>query len=88
MASSKASIYSALAANLLIAITKFIAGGISNSAAMIAEGVHSVVDTVNELLLLLGLRLSKKKPDKYHPLGYGRELYFWSFVVSIMIFGL
>ncbi len=88
MASSKKSIYSALGANLLIAITKFIAGGVSNSSAMIAEGVHSVVDTINQLLLLLGIRLSKKKPDKYHPLGYGKELYFWSFVVSIMIFGL
>jgi cation diffusion facilitator family transporter len=88
MASSNKSIYSALAANLLIAITKFIAGGISNSAAMIAEGVHSLVDTTNELLLLLGLNLSKKKPDKYHPLGHGKELYFWSFIVSILIFGL
>ncbi|MGZ3754984.1 MAG: cation diffusion facilitator family transporter [Mucilaginibacter sp.] len=88
MNASKISIYSALVANLLIAITKFIAGSISNSAAMIAEGVHSLVDTVNELLLLLGLGLSKRKPDQYHPLGYGRELYFWSFVVSILIFGL
>src|SRR5215217_6751611 len=88
MASSKKSIYSALAANLLIAVTKFIAGAVSNSSAMIAEGVHSVVDTINQLLLLLGIRLSKRKPDKYHPLGYGKELYFWSFVVSIMIFGL
>lgn len=88
MASSKKSIYSALAANLLIAVTKFIAGAVSNSSAMIAEGVHSVVDTINQLLLLLGIKLSKKKPDKYHPLGHGKELYFWSFVVSIMIFGL
>lgn len=88
MASPKTSIYSALIANLLIAITKFIAGAVSNSSAMIAEGVHSVVDTINQLLLLLGIKLSKKKPDKYHPLGYGKELYFWSFVVSIMIFGL
>ncbi|HEY4196572.1 MAG TPA: cation diffusion facilitator family transporter, partial [Mucilaginibacter sp.] len=88
MASSNKSIYSALAANLLIAITKFVAGTISNSAAMIAEGVHSVVDTINQLLLLLGINLSKKKPDKYHPFGYGKELYFWSFVVSILIFGL
>jgi cation diffusion facilitator family transporter len=88
MASSNTSIYSALIANLLIAVTKFIAGAIGNSAAMIAEGVHSVVDTINQLLLLLGIKLSKQKPDKYHPLGYGKELYFWSFVVSILIFGL
>ncbi|MES2375152.1 MAG: cation diffusion facilitator family transporter [Bacteroidota bacterium] len=88
MTGSSKSIYAALFANLLIAVTKFIAGAISNSASMIAEGIHSVVDTINQLLLLLGLRLSKKKPDKYHPLGYGKELYFWSFVVSILIFGL
>jgi cation diffusion facilitator family transporter len=88
MALANKSIYAALLANLLIAVTKFIAGAISNSAAMIAEGVHSVVDTINQLLLLLGLSLSKKQPDKYHPLGYGKELYFWSFVVSILIFGL
>ncbi|OOQ61781.1 cation diffusion facilitator family transporter [Mucilaginibacter pedocola] len=87
-ASSHKTIYAALAANLLIAVTKFIAGAISNSAAMIAEGVHSLVDTVNELLLLLGLHRSKKKPDASHPFGYGKELYFWSFIVSIMIFGL
>ncbi|MCC8427068.1 cation diffusion facilitator family transporter [Mucilaginibacter sp. UR6-11] len=88
MAAANRSIYAALLANLLIAITKFIAGGISNSASMVAEGIHSIVDTINQVLLLLGLRLSKKKPDKYHPLGYGKELYFWSFVVSILIFGL
>lgn len=88
MASSKTSIYAALIANLLIAVTKFVAGGISNSAAMIAEGVHSVVDTVNELLLLLGIYRSKKPADTAHPFGYGKELYFWSFIVSIMIFGL
>jgi cation diffusion facilitator family transporter len=88
MASSNKSIYSALAANLLIAVTKFIAGFISNSAAMIAEGVHSLVDTVNQLLLLLGLHQSKKKPDALHPFGYGKELYFYSFIVSILIFGL
>ena len=88
MASSNKSIYSALAANLLIAVTKFIAGIISNSAAMIAEGVHSLVDTANQLLLLLGLHQSKKKPDARHPFGYGKELYFYSFIVSILIFGL
>jgi cation diffusion facilitator family transporter len=88
MTGSSKSIYAALFANLLIAVTKFVAGAIGNSASMIAEGIHSVVDTINQLLLLLGLRLSKKKADKYHPLGYGKELYFWSFVVSILIFGL
>ena len=88
MASSNKSIYSALAANLLIAVTKFIAGMVSNSAAMIAEGVHSLVDTVNQMLLLLGLHQSKKKPDARHPFGYGKELYFYSFIVSILIFGL
>lgn len=88
MASSNKSIYSALVANLLIALTKFIAGFFSNSAAMIAEGVHSVVDTANQVLLLFGLRQSRKKPDATHPFGYGKELYFYSFIVSILIFGL
>jgi cation diffusion facilitator family transporter len=88
MASSNKSIYSALAANLLIAITKFIAGAFSNSAAMISEGIHSLVDTVNQILLLFGLRRSKKPADAARPFGYGRELYFYSFIVSILIFGL
>jgi cation diffusion facilitator family transporter len=88
MTKSKKSIYSALAANILIAITKFIAGSISNSSAMIAEGVHSVVDTINELLLLYGIRLSKKPADALRPFGYGKELYFWSFIVALLIFGL
>lgn len=88
MASSKTSIYSALIANLLIAITKFIAGILSRSGSMISEAIHSVVDTANELLLLFGLYRSKKEPDAMHPFGYGKELYFWSFIVSILIFGL
>ena len=88
MASNHRSIYSALAANLLIAVTKFIAGGVTNSSSMISEGIHSVVDTTNQLLLLYGLKRSHKKPDQKRPFGYGKELYFWSFIVSILIFGL
>lgn len=88
MAKANKSIYSALAANLLIAVTKFIAGAFTNSSSMIAEGIHSTVDTSNQLLLLYGLKRSIKPADKYRPFGYGKELYFWSFIVSIMIFGL
>jgi len=88
MATSHKSIYGALAANVLIAITKFIAGAVTNSGSMTSEGVHSLVDTTNELLLLLGIHQSKKPPDRRRPFGYGKELYFWSFIVSILIFGL
>lgn len=88
MPRSTISIYSALAANVAIAVAKFIAGGISHSSAMIAEGVHSLVDTVNELLLLYGIARSDKERDERHPFGYGRELYFWSFIVAILIFAL
>lgn len=88
MANNRKSIYSALAANLLIALTKFIAGAFTNSSSMISEGIHSTVDTTNQLLLLYGIKRSKKAPDESHPFGYGKELYFWSFVVSILIFGL
>ena len=87
MESSKLPIYSALVANIAIAVTKFIAAAITGSSAMISEGIHSVVDTANELLLLLGIAKSKKPADKKRPFGYGRELYFWSFIVSILIFG-
>ncbi|RYZ25924.1 MAG: cation diffusion facilitator family transporter, partial [Sphingobacteriales bacterium] len=88
MAKANKSIYGALIANLAIAVTKFIAGGLSNSSSMVAEGVHSMVDTTNQVLLLYGIKKSRKPPDATHPFGYGKELYFWSFMVSVLIFGL
>lgn len=86
--SSKRAIYAALIGNFLIAVTKFVAAAITGSSAMLSEGVHSLVDTGNELLLLYGLRRAAKAPDAAHPLGYGRELYFWSFIVALLVFSL
>jgi cation diffusion facilitator family transporter len=83
--SGKLSVYVALASNLAIAVTKFGAAAFTGSSAMLSEGVHSLVDTTNELLLLYGIRRAARPPDIKHPLGHGRELYFWSFIVALLV---
>jgi cation diffusion facilitator family transporter len=85
---SKKIIYAALIGNGLISITKFAAASFTGSAAMLAEGIHSLVDTGNQVLLLHGIRRSKKPADERFPFGHGKEIYFWSFVVAILIFAL
>jgi cation diffusion facilitator family transporter len=86
--SSRKVIYAALAGNTLIALTKFVSAAITGSSAMLSEGIHSLVDTGNQILLLHGMRQARKPADDRFPFGHGKEVYFWSFVVAIMIFAL
>lgn len=87
MAESRIAVYGAIAANVAIATVKFVVAGITGSSAMLSEGIHSIVDTGNGLLLLLGIKRSRIEPSAEHPFGHGKELFFWSLIVAVVIFG-
>jgi cation diffusion facilitator family transporter len=85
--SSRVTVLAAFGGNCAIAVTKFVVAGLSGSSAMLAEAIHSVLDTLNQLLLLYGQKRSRKPPDDRFPFGYGREVYFWSLIVAVLLFG-
>ncbi|TZF91425.1 cation diffusion facilitator family transporter [Cognatilysobacter lacus] len=81
-------VIAALIGNLAVSVTKFVAASMTGSSAMLSEGVHSLVDTSNELLMLYGMRRASRPVDVAHPFGHGRELYFWAFIVALLVFAL
>ncbi len=87
MASTERAVYAAIAGNLAIAVSKFVAAAFTGSSAMLAEGIHSAVNSGNGLLLLFGMHRSRAPADADHPYGHGQELYFWTFVVAVLVFG-
>ncbi len=87
MADSRLAVFGAIGANVAIAAMKFVGAAATGSSAMLSEGIHSTVDTCDGLLLLVGMRLSDRPADQRHPFGYGKELYFWSLIVAVLIFG-
>jgi cation diffusion facilitator family transporter len=88
MPSSDKAVYAAMGANLVVAVAKFVASAFTGSSSMLAEGVHSLVDTGNNGLLLVGSRARRREPDETHPFGYGKEQYFWALIVAMLIFAL
>jgi cation diffusion facilitator family transporter len=88
MPSSDKTVYAAMGANLVVAVAKFVASAFTGSSSMLAEGVHSLVDTGNNGLLLVGSRARRREPDETHPFGYGKEQYFWALIVAMLIFAL
>src|SRR5690349_24767980 len=87
MAESKLAVFGAIAANVAIAAMKFTGAAATGSSAMLSEGIHSLVDSGDGVLMLVGMRLADRTADERHPFGYGKGLYFWSLIVAVMICG-